>query len=132
MRRMCLALGLIVWIAWGFPGAGAAQMESDNYRIPTSVLSGGGGSSSSSSYQLQGTLGQPSPLMDPADPPYSDGFALYPGFWYTLIPACLYDLDDDGDVDGQDLAELAQGFGTDFNEADLVSFALEFGGNLCP
>lgn len=37
------------------------------------------------------------------------------------------DFDKDGDVDGQDLAELAVGFGEEFDETDLASFALIFG-----
>ena len=28
-------------------------------------------------------MGQPSPLMDPAAPPWSTNYDLYPGFWYT-------------------------------------------------
>jgi hypothetical protein len=44
---------------------------------------------------------------------------------------CVYDADYDGDVDGQDLAELAAGFGTEFDKTDLVSFAEEFGNDDC-
>lgn len=103
------------------------EMASDNYRIPTSVLSGGGGGMSSTNYQMISTMGQPSPLMDQANPPYSTSFALFPGFWYTLgagVVTCddletfaaafgsvigdanycaACDFDEDGDVDGIDL-----------------------------
>lgn len=102
------------------------EMGSANYRITTSVISGGGGTMSSSSYQMVSTLGQPSPLMDPSNPPYSLSYDLYPGFWYTLgAGTCEYintfaasfgsvvgdanycaacDFDKDGDVDGYDLS----------------------------
>jgi len=106
-------------------------MQSENYSITTSVISGGGVPMASDNYQINPTLGQSSPLMDPADPPYSTSYDLYPGFWYTLeviIPTCddlasfttaygsitgdtnysfACDLDGDDDVDGIDLAELA-------------------------
>ena len=62
----------------------AAVMSSNNYRIFTSVISGGGGSVSSANFKTSGTIGQPTPLMEPVDPPFSDGYNLYPGFWYTL------------------------------------------------
>ena len=87
----------------------------------------------SANFGMNSTLGQPSPLMNPADPPYSDVYDLYPGFWYTLdaqivcgdlaafaaafgrvsgdpeySPEC--DTEPDGDVDGVDLAEYAAGY----------------------
>lgn len=67
----------------------------------------------SANYQMNSTLGQSSPLMDPADPLYSYSYDLYPGFWYTLDVGleCYYDLDGDGDVDGNDLAEFAEKLG---------------------
>ena len=72
--------------------------------------------------------------MDQSEPPWSASYDLYPGFWYTLEarlavcdelwcfavtygltvgdttynPAC--DFDDDGDVDGSDLAAFSEGF----------------------
>ena len=78
-----MALALIMGIHLG----AFAQMQSDNYRIPASVLSGGGAPMSSGNYQTNATLGQPSPIMDPATPPYSDNYDLYPGFWYTAEAA---------------------------------------------
>jgi len=67
-----------------FALAAHAQMQSDNYSIPTSVLSGGGVPMKSASYEANSTLGQPSPLMDPADPPGSANYELKPGFWHTV------------------------------------------------
>lgn len=110
-----------------------AQMTSQHYAITSSVLSGGGIPMSSSSFQTEGTLGQPSPLMDPFNPPNSTNYDLYPGFWYTLdavLYGCLWDIEPefgDGDVDGSDLAEYAvdsivdlQGFANEFGRADCL------------
>ena len=81
-------------------------------------------------FKTVGTVGQSSPLMDPADPLYSASYDLYPGFWYTLeaVSGCgdlesfatafghvtgepgynfPCDSDTDGDMDGVDLAEYA-------------------------
>ena len=114
------------------PGA-FAGMQSDSYAITADVVSGGGGAMTSDSYQLQSTIGQPSPLMDQIDPPYSTNYDLYPGFWYTLSatgPVCVdlaafaasfgsldgdvnysfsCDLDSDDDVDGDDLHDFIAG-----------------------
>jgi hypothetical protein len=124
----------ILAYALGLPLPALAGMQSENYHIPTSVLSGGGAPVSSDSYQTDSTLGQSSPLMDPADPPYSSSYELHPGFWYTTEAAtvpdgCLWDLDPpDGDVDGSDLADFADG---GFPAHDLAEFALEFGRDDC-
>jgi hypothetical protein len=106
--------------------AGADTMSSANYRITTTVMSGGGSPMASSSYQLNGTLGQPSPLVnDPLMPPFSDNYEMLTGFWYTL-GGCYWDLEPvsrDGDVDGADLAEFLNAF----DAASVPSFAAEFG-----
>jgi hypothetical protein len=47
-------------------------------------------------------------------------------------PACTEDFDEDGDVDGRDLAVLAAGYGTSYGENDLSAFAEEFGRTDCP
>jgi len=109
----------------------AAEMTSENYRIPGSVLSGGGAPADSANFQMNSTAGQPSPLMDPANPPYSDSYDLYPGIWYlfSLAPeTCPGDDDGDKDVDGQDLAAYIlddEGLGLDV-------FAMNFGKAICP
>jgi len=82
---------------------GFAQMSSENFRIQKSVQSGGGNHMDSNNYQLSSTLGQSSPLMDSDDPPLSDNYDLYPGFWYALkVPECECDLNLDGSCNGLD------------------------------
>lgn len=123
-NELLMAMALVV----GFAVAVHADtpMESENYAITTSVISGGGMVMESPSYRMDSTLGQPSPLMDPEVPPGSDHYWLDPGFWYTLaagLPTCdlgsfadcfgsilgdenfsdYCDFDDDFDVDGSDL-----------------------------
>jgi len=128
-----------------------AEMASDNFRITTSVLSGGGAPISSINFKINATMGQPSPLMDPLDPPYSSDYDLYPGFWYTTelesVEPCEGDFDTDGDVDGSDLAIFAADFGRtdcsadcpgdfdtdgDVDGSDLATFAADFGRTDCP
>ncbi len=102
------------------------DMQSSNYSITTSAISGGGGTMSSASYQLQTIIGQSSALISQNIQPQSASYDLYPGFLYTLgagtvcpnlsvfsisfgsisgntnyNPSC--DLDSDGDIDGSDL-----------------------------
>ena len=128
-----------------------AGMSSENYSIPTSVMSGGGTPMESTSCQTNSTLGQPSPVMDPADPPWSTSYDLYPGLWYTVaaepMDACEGDFGYDGDVDGSDLATFAADFGrtdcvddcegdfdndSDVDGSDLAVFAADFGRTDCP
>jgi hypothetical protein len=56
-------------------------MSSTNYRIPTTVMSGGGTSMGSTNFQMNSTLGQPTPIMEQGMDPYSDHYGLLPGFW---------------------------------------------------
>ena len=149
-KKMCciiLLFGFILVFAGGAP----CEMSSANFSIPTSVVSGGGSPASSTNFQTDATLGQPSPLMDTADPPYSTIYDLYPGFWYTVaaepMDACEGDFDNDGDVDGSDLATFAADFGRtdcvddcegnfdedgDVDGSDLAVFAADFGRTDCP
>jgi hypothetical protein len=67
--------------------------------------------------------------MDSLDPPFSDFYDLYPGFWYAVMgPKCEGDYDGDGDVDGADLAEYL----IDSGGLDLEVFAANFGKVNCP
>ena len=114
---MKIASIVIVVLVGGlfFPCHSSAGMSSSNYRITTSVMSGGGGPMSSSNHALTGTLGQPSPLIDPLDPPFSTRYEMLTGFWYTIggaaISNCPADLNTDGSVDEDDLQMLADRFG---------------------
>jgi hypothetical protein len=131
----------------------ATEMSSGSYAISSTVMSGGGTPMTSASYTANGTMGQPSPLMDPVDPPISTSYDLYPGFWYTLLTApidsCEGDFEPDGDVDGTDLSVFAQEFGRtdcgsgppcegdfdvdgDVDGTDLSIFAADFGRIDCP
>lgn len=69
--------------------ASSAQMNSSSFRVSSAVVSGGGAFAGSANYQLNGSIGQPAPLMDSLDPPFSDNYDLYPGFWYTIQDAGL-------------------------------------------
>jgi len=64
----------------GCTGYAAAQ-SSASYQISKSVMSGGGGRSSSASYEMTGTLGQPSPV-DVSD---STSYSLGSGFWGGMV-----------------------------------------------
>ena len=136
-------LGLCILLIVVIAGPTAADMSSENYRITTTVISGGGGPMTSASYQMNGTVGQPSPLVDPTFPPQSANYDLLAGFWYTLgsapsFSACPADLNTDGDVDDVDLALLATGFGQsglskdadedgDMDGRDLYEMVIDFG-----
>jgi hypothetical protein len=124
-------IGFLTVLVALLPMTALAAMSSANYRIETTVMSSGGGSMASANYQLTGTLGQPSPLVDdPLFPPSSTSYAMLTGFWYTIGGGCTWDLEPlagDGDVDGADLAEFINAF----NLADVPSFAGEFGSQGC-
>ena len=130
MKYRCL-ITILALILMFIPGQTAADMSGTNYRIPTTVVSGGGGPMGSASFQTNGTLGQPSPLPDSADPPFSDSYDLYPGFWYTVANiglTCPGDNNGDKDVDGSDLAAYI----FDSGGLDLNDFVIDFGKVNCP
>jgi hypothetical protein len=115
----------------GLPVVPSAEIASENFRIRSSVYASGGGLIGSANYQTTGTIGQPSPLPDPTDPPFSDSFDLYPGFWYTIGAfgvTCPGDFDGDRDVDGSDLEEYLH----DAGGLGLEVFAANFGKENCP
>ena len=132
MTSKIIITGCSIIAALFFAFTAFAGMGSENFQIPTSVISGGGEPAGSENFQTNSTLGQPSPLMDSADPPYSENYFIDSGFWYTLDAeagcpdlACFAltfglqsgdtgynrgcDFDGDGDVDGSDLAEFTAG-----------------------
>jgi hypothetical protein len=109
----------------------AAEMTSSSYRIHSSVLSGGGVFADSTNFFINGTLGQPTPLINPPEPPLSDTYDLHPGFWYIIAAfqsTCPGDFDGDKDVDGADLADYL----FDSGGIGLNVFADNFGKNNCP
>jgi hypothetical protein len=124
-NKMLCSIALVTLFFIFLTETSIAEMSSDNYTITKTVLSGGGSPMGSTNYQMNSTLGQPSPLMEQGMDPYSDNFGLLPGFWYTLDAGsgCIYDYLDDGDVDGADLAEFVNAV----SSSELEAFALEFG-----
>lgn len=131
-RLSCILLLVVCHLFFAAGSSHAGGSASKSYAVPTSVFSGGGGPMGSANFNTTGTIGQSSPLMDPADPPYSFNYDLYPGYWYTLegMIACGdlgsftatfgftdteagynigCDSEPDGDVDGVDLAGFADG-----------------------
>lgn len=85
MKKAVLFILLFTCIA--FSAYSEAAMESTSYKIPTTVLSGGGSPMSSTSYKMDYSLVQPTPLMDPYNPPTSASYDNYPGFWYGAMLA---------------------------------------------
>jgi len=60
-----------------------ADMQSENYRITSSVISSGGAPMSSANYQMNSTTGQSTPLAQADQIPQSANYINEPGFWYT-------------------------------------------------
>lgn len=104
-------------------------MSSDNFQITTSVMAGGGGQMSSPVFSSHTVLGQPSPIMEQGLVPFSDNYDLYSGFLYTLFSAsfCLWDNNQDGDVDGLDLIDFLDVY----DVIELEDFADQFGRTDC-
>jgi hypothetical protein len=71
----------------------AAAMQSENYLIPNSVFSGGGSPVNSENYEIDSTLGQPTPLNGSTlSPPTSSNYKHGPGFWYVEFELTLIEL----------------------------------------
>jgi hypothetical protein len=107
-----------------------AGMQSDSYSIKNSVFSTGGIHATSTNFEIESSLGQSSPLLDPSDPPWSTNYEIYPGFWYVVYAFeynCPGDFNGDKDVDGSDLSEYILNPG----ELDLEIFATHFGEANC-
>jgi len=136
MLKGVLFIHVLLAIVLGFPASALSDMASESYQIPVSVVGAAGPPIASESYVSEGTLGQPSPSAESDQIPHSASYDLFPGFWHSLYAAfpptgCVWDLDPDppdGDVDGSDLAALADG---PFDADDLEAFASEFGRNDC-
>ena len=110
---ICVVVLILGIVITGF----TEEMSSANFSITTSVVSGGGEPAASSNFETNSTLGQPSPLMDPSDPPFSSNYNLDPGFWYTVkaepVDPCEGDITGDGFVNFADLAQMKANFFTD-------------------
>jgi hypothetical protein len=77
--RSLASLGVaVLLLSWA---GSAAPQSSASYEITRSVMSTGGGRSSSASYEVTGTLGQPSPV----DVSESESFNLGSGFWGATV-----------------------------------------------
>ena len=129
MRTKLFCIIFLITLSLSFSFVSTAKMASENYRIRSSVHSAGGHPTGSANYHINSTVGQSSPLMDPLEPPISDTFDLYPGFWYAVMgPKCESGFDGDGDVDSSDLANYL----FDPGGLDLDVFAAHFGKTNCP
>ena len=82
MKKKMFYPVLTLVFLWVFSLAAHAEMQSPNYRIPTSVFSGGGAPTGSTNYQTDSTLGQPSPIGISS----SSNYINHPGFWPTIKP----------------------------------------------
>jgi hypothetical protein len=83
-------------------------MESENFRIPRSVISGGGSFVSSDSYALNSTIGQAAAIGASS----SLSFDQQAGFWFSIL--MIGDVNGDGRIDLSDLVlslQLMAGIG---------------------
>jgi hypothetical protein len=85
MKKKAFSSTIALTLILVFSLVAFSQMQSENYRITTSVISNGGGPTASDNFLSNSTMGQSSPLMDTGYPPYSDNYENYPGFWYTAL-----------------------------------------------
>jgi hypothetical protein len=115
MKKKAFSLTIALVLILAFSLASFSQMQSDNYRITSSVISAGGGPTTSDNFKNDSTMGQSSPLMQGDQNPSSDNYNSYPGFWYTVgvEPAdlCECDLNIDTKCDMQDWLVFGQDWG---------------------
>jgi len=83
MKKIFGSICILMFIL-GSINVSFASIGSQSYSIPTSVLSGGGTTMASENFRMNSTIGQPSALMQQDDPPCSETYSNYPGFWYTI------------------------------------------------
>ena len=77
MRKRRFSSILPFILVLGFAVAAIAALSSDNYRIPSSVISSGGTSIESANYQMTSTFGQSSAIGQSS----SSSYIAYAGFW---------------------------------------------------
>lgn len=85
MKTKIMHSFLTLALLLAFVLAASADMQSDNYRITSSVISAGGEPTASDNFLSNSTQGQSTPVMDTNNPPQSDNYENYPGFWYTAL-----------------------------------------------
>jgi hypothetical protein len=73
-----LWLSVVIFVLLWFPAL--AQMSSNNYKIPVSVMDATGKQKSSSNYEIKDAVGQPTPVGDPKT---GTEYKLLSGFIYT-------------------------------------------------
>ena len=81
MKKKAFSLTIALALILVFSLAAFSQIQSDNYRIPASVLSGGGESMTSANYQMDATFGQSSAIGQSSSSSYTN----YAGFWQPTI-----------------------------------------------
>lgn len=84
MGKLFIGVIFVFFLALGFGRLSVAQMETANYKIPSSVLSGGILPMASNTFQINGTQGQVSSIKESTDSVDSQNYALYSGYWYTI------------------------------------------------
>ena len=102
------ALG-IIGIAFLASGAWAIGPSGGAYSTPWSTIDGGGViNSSGGSFTLSGTIGQP----DAGSTMTGGSFSLTGGFWAGVNsgPACIADLNGDGELDFLDISAFLQAY----------------------
>jgi hypothetical protein len=105
-----------------------AHMESADYQVKSSVLSGGATLMNSTNYSTSVTLGEPTSQSEN----YSSSYTVHAGFLQTVesTPSrCFWDIQPeagDGDIDGLDLATYISR-----NLQNLEGISNEFGRNNC-
>jgi len=83
MRKDIICCICTLTLTLAFTLAASGDIQSENYRIPSSVISSGGAPMSSANYQMNSTTGQSSPLAEADQIPQSANYINEPGFWYT-------------------------------------------------
>ena len=77
MRKRTLIVIVFAAFVFCFAPFTDAEMQSDNYRIPSTVISSGGTSMESANYQMTSTFGQSSAIGQSSNSSYIN----YAGFW---------------------------------------------------
>ncbi len=122
MRKILVALGVLVIALGWLVESGFAQMQSTNFKIPTQALSASGGAGTSTNFRQPASIGGQS---TPIGPGTSTGFQNFAGYLYTLGGACaiLGDVNLDMAVDVGDVVDMINKvvFGTPLPSGDICA-----------